>query len=142
MIRIATKEDISRIYELGDLVNKNFRKLFNMENILKEEYSRVFGYEENNRVIGFLHITILYEVVDIINIVVDENYRNQKIASNLLDHMMSDLTTDTKIITLEVNVTNEAAINLYKKFGFEIVNIRKNYYDNEDGYLMGRILKQ
>ncbi len=142
MIRIATKEDISRIYELGDLVNKNFRKLFNMENILKEEYSRVFVYEENNRVIGFLHITILYEVVDIINIVVDENYRNQKIASNLLDHMMSDLTTDTKIITLEVNVTNEAAINLYKKFGFEIVNIRKNYYDNEDGYLMGRILKQ
>ena len=141
MIREATKNDVLKICELGTLVNKNFQKLFDIESILKEEYSKIFVYEDNNKIIGFLHITILYETVDIINIVVDKDYRHQGIASNLLDHMMSFITTETKIITLEVNVNNIFAINLYKKFGFEIINQRKDYYDDGDAYLMGRILK-
>ena len=41
------------------------------------------------------------------------------------------------MITLEVAVNNEPAISLYKKFGFEIISTRKNYYDNVDAYLMG-----
>lgn len=39
-------------------------------------------------------------------------------------------------ITLEVAVNNKSALNLYKKLGFKIVTIRKNYYENSDGYLM------
>jgi ribosomal-protein-alanine N-acetyltransferase len=41
-------------------------------------------------------------------------------------------------LTLEVRVSNEAAQNLYRKFGFKIVGRRKQYYsDNrEDAYIM------
>jgi len=40
-------------------------------------------------------------------------------------------------ITLEVRVTNNKAINLYKKFGFEIASVRNNYYENgEAAYMM------
>ena len=41
-------------------------------------------------------------------------------------------------ITLEVRVSNVAAISLYKKYGFIIANIRKSYYsdNHEDAYLM------
>ena len=39
-------------------------------------------------------------------------------------------------ITLEVRVSNNIAINLYKKFGFREVALRKFYYGDEDGILM------
>ena len=39
-------------------------------------------------------------------------------------------------ITLEVRVSNEIARNLYKKFGFREVALRKYYYGDEDGILM------
>ena len=44
----------------------------------------------------------------------------------------------SKLITLEVRASNNPAINLYKKFGFEICGNRKNYYSNktEDAILM------
>jgi ribosomal-protein-alanine N-acetyltransferase len=40
--------------------------------------------------------------------------------------------------TLEVRVSNENAIKLYEKLGFEIAGLRKNFYDkpNEDAYIM------
>ena len=39
-------------------------------------------------------------------------------------------------ITLEVRISNEIARNLYKKFGFREVALRKFYYGDEDGILM------
>ena len=40
-------------------------------------------------------------------------------------------------ITLEVRVSNEPAINLYKKRGFSTVCVKKGYYkDGEDAYYM------
>ena len=42
---------------------------------------------------------------------------------------------------LEVNTENIAAINLYKKFNFEIINTRKKYYEGKDAYIMERRIK-
>ena len=40
--------------------------------------------------------------------------------------------------TLEVRVSNKSALRLYKKLGFEIAGIRKNFYalPTEDAYIM------
>ena len=45
---------------------------------------------------------------------------------------------DNKVvnITLEVRISNIIAINLYKKFGFKEVALRKYYYGDEDAILM------
>ena len=46
-----------------------------------------------------------------------------------------------KDITLEVNINNIPAINLYKKYNFEEVGIRKKYYNNvEDALIMTKKL--
>ena len=37
---------------------------------------------------------------------------------------------------LEVRCDNINAIKLYKKYNFKIINIRKNYYENNDAYVM------
>ena len=41
-----------------------------------------------------------------------------------------------KNITLEVRESNKEAIEFYKKNGYRIEAIRKNYYGSENGYLM------
>ena len=40
--------------------------------------------------------------------------------------------------TLEVKVTNDPALNLYEKFGFEVAGQRKNYYTQtgEDAFIL------
>lgn len=138
MIRPAEIGDIEEINNLGILVNSNFRKLFNIKDILNKKFSKIFVYIDNNQIVGFIHITELYEAADIINVVVKEEYRRNNIASNLIDYMLSDLSRGVKLLTLEVNVNNIAAIKLYKKFGFDIINTRKHYYNNDDAYLMGK----
>lgn len=141
MIRLAESHDIPAINKLGELLHHNFSKVFNVQNMLDDNISKVFVYEDNGCVVAFLLATCLYETVDILSIVVEPNYRRKKIASNLFDYLISGLSETVETITLEVAVNNEAAIELYKKFGFEIINIRKKYYNDVDAYLMGRRLK-
>ena len=100
-------------------------------------FAKRIGYYENNKVIAYLDFSIIYEKVEINDLFVEEKYRNKKIASCLLEHMIKEV-GNVENITLEVRVDNAIAINLYKKFGFEIVSIRKNYYKDIDGYLMER----
>jgi ribosomal-protein-alanine N-acetyltransferase len=138
MIRFFKKSDIDQIYELGEKLSPNFKKTNDLKEILKDKYTKILVDEEENKVVAFLMYTDLKETMDIIDIYVDENYRNQKIASCLIDYMISEADSSLKIITLEVRKNNKPAINLYEKFGFEIINTRKNYYENEDAYLMGR----
>ena len=43
---------------------------------------------------------------------------------------------NVKNITLEVRENNKIAIDFYIKNGYKIETIRKDYYGNENGYLM------
>lgn len=138
MIRKITIEDLDSFNYLGKQVNDNFEKLFNLNNILNEDYSLILVYEINNKVVAFIHVNILYENIDIINIVVDKDYRCQQVGSKLVDHLITNYLNENMNITLEVNANNKAAIKLYKKFNFEIINIRKKYYCNGNAYLMER----
>lgn len=141
MIREANFNDIDSIDNLGKLINDNFNNVFNVYDILENNISRIYVYEKNNKVIAFLHIEVLYENADIINIVVNPEYRNQYIASLLLSYMINNLNNNIETITLEVSADNTAALNLYKKFNFEIINERKNYYKNKSAYIMRKKMK-
>ncbi len=66
------------------------------------------------------------------------------IGSRLMEELLKFAkdTAGLEIIMLEVRSGNERAINLYKKFGFEVMGIRKNYYQKlgEDAYNMKKEL--
>ena len=137
MIRNFEKSDIDEIYKLGNLLNSSFSKTNNLLDIYEDKYTKILIYESENIIKGFLMYTELEAFADINDIIVREEYRNKRIASSLIDYMISNLQDSVKLITLEVRESNIKAINLYQKFGFNIVNIRKSYYnDNEDAYLM------
>ncbi len=139
MIRYADIYDIPRINELGSLLNENFSQVNSVNEMLNDGYSKVLVYIKDDQVVGFITATDLKETCDILHLVVAEEYRHHLIATNLINYLIGELDENCTLITLEVASKNIAAINLYEKFGFEIVNVRKNYYpDGDDAYLMAR----
>lgn len=105
------------------------------ESDLNNSHSYYFGYFYNNILIAFLNYSIYYERAEINYIYVDTEYRKKNIATRLLEYMFKN-NSNLENITLEVRKSNNAAINLYEKNGFEQCAIRKNYYANEDAILM------
>lgn len=100
-------------------------------------FTRKIEYIIDDKSIGYLEYSLIYDRMEIDNFVVSEEYRNQGIGTKLLAHLVS-LAINYRVvnITLEVRVSNNVAINLYKKFGFREVALRKYYYGDEDGILM------
>ena len=139
MINKVVLKDLERFNELGGLINSNFSKLFDLRALLASQYDAIYGYYENNNLIGFVHINKLYENMDIVNIVVDDNYRQKGIGTKLINYVLG-LYDDLENVLLEVNDKNKAAISLYKKSGFEVINVRKNYYGEDDALIMKRVI--
>ncbi len=97
------------------------------------------GDREKEYIIGFAGIWIIADEAHVTAIAVREKYRGQKIGA-LLMVAISDLAMQLKAhsLTLEVRLSNKVAQNLYTKFGFKEVGVRRGYYtDNrEDALLM------
>jgi [ribosomal protein S18]-alanine N-acetyltransferase len=90
------------------------------------------GYVINSRYVDAWHI---------MNVAVAPEQQRRGIATQLLERLF-ELTDDDERrgYTLEVRVSNEAAIKLYDRLGFEARGIRRGYYtDNrEDALIMWR----
>lgn len=129
IVKIDSQEDINKIPD-----DEEFIKKITIQDDLK---NNPFGHYlleiDNNKIIGYLYYSDIYERAEINQIEVDVSHRNCGKASNLLKNMID---TVEKSITLEVKIDNIPAINLYKKFGFEEKAIRKGYYQGIDGILM------
>lgn len=137
MIRKANIKDKEDIIRLGNLVNHNFSNVYDMDEYFLNDYNVIYLDIENGKIVGMIMAIILYESCEILNIVVEDNFRRKGIASNLMDTLISEFPENIEILTLEVDVNNKNAIKLYQKFGLEIINTRKDYYENSDAYLMG-----
>lgn len=104
-------------------------------------FSRVFVYEENNDIIGFISYNIAYDRAEINYIYVSDKHRKSGIASKLMEFCIDDVIKSGCInITLEVSSKNKAGISLYEKFGFSQAAVRPRYYHGVDGLLMIREL--
>ncbi len=90
-------------------------------------------------ILGFAGFWIMADEVHIISIAVREDYRRLGIGESLLISTIDQAAELTaRIITLEVRASNIDAQNLYRKYGFNTVGLRRGYYtDNkEDAVLM------
>ncbi len=94
---------------------------------------------DQHGVIGFVGLWIVSDEAHITSIAVRETYRRQGIGELLLITAIG-LAAELKarLVTLEVRASNTTAQNLYAKYGFNRVGLRRGYYiDNrEDAVLM------
>ena len=138
------KMDIQDLEEIKDVLLSDFDDFWSYE-VLREELlsdsSLYIVAKKQNEIIGFAGIKIIIDEADIMNIVVKKSYRNNGIGSLLLENLI--LISNKKnlnFINLEVDCKNTITINLYKKFGFEEISLRKNYYKNNDAMIMKKKL--
>ena len=100
-------------------------------------FARLIEYIEEEAVLGFLKYSLIYDRIEIDNIFVEEEHRNKKIGTKMMSYLISvAIEKNVENITLEVRVSNDIAIKLYKKMGFHEVVLRKFYYGDEDAILM------
>jgi ribosomal-protein-alanine N-acetyltransferase len=96
------------------------------------EGEQLAGYVINSRYVDAWHV---------MNVAVDPDRQKRGIATALFERLF-ELTRDDERrgYTLEVRVSNQDAIRLYEKLGFEPRGIRRGYYtDNrEDALIMWR----
>jgi ribosomal-protein-alanine N-acetyltransferase len=98
--------------------------------------------EFNHKIIGFLvGVKLNDEIAKILMISVSNLYQNRSIGGKLLTTFLSEIILhNIKKVELEVKKTNLKAINFYKRFGFEIVDILKEFYENKDDALIMRLV--
>ena len=104
---------------------------------LESKNSKYIIAKMGNEIVGFAGVKVVLEQADIMNIVTKKNCRNKGIGSWLLKSLI-DICKDFNVssIMLEVDENNLSAIHLYKNFGFEILNTRKNYYGINSALIM------
>lgn len=132
-IRNYNKEDILLIENLGEKLHNNYK-------VNLDIFSNIYVCTVDNNIIGFISYSIMYERAEILDLFIDIKYRNKGYASELIKKVLNQA-HECNNISLEVDVENKNAINLYKKFEFEIKTVRKNYYDLNDAYLMVKELR-
>ncbi len=104
---------------------------------LENERSKYVVAIENENIIGFAGIMILPDDIEITNIVTKKSDRKKGIGKLLLEKII-EMARETKreFISLEVNEKNIVAINLYEKFDFKKVGLRKKYYNGIDNAII------
>ena len=130
------------IQEIKD-INIINEKLSNFNTSVKEigVYTKYYGYVDNDSIVGFLSFDFIYDRAEINYIFVEKDYRQQGIATKLLNYMLDICDNECKNITLEVKESNKSAIKFYLKNGFIEVARREKYYQDEDGILMIKEMK-
>lgn len=109
------------------------------ENALAEELCNPdshFLVAECCEIAGYIGVQEICGEAYITNVAVFENFRKKGIGRMLLRAAAEGASSrNCEFITLEVRVSNAAAIALYESEGFEKVGIRKNFYASpvEDG---------
>ena len=96
---------------------------------------------ENGELCGYLIVSRYVDAWHVMNVAVDPDHRGRGIATMLIERLFEVTADDVRRgYTLEVRVSNAAAIRLYEQLRFRSRGIRRGYYtDNrEDALIMWR----
>lgn len=138
-IRTMEIADLDRIAQLEKELFSSFWSKEDFQYELEENpYAQYYVIEEKQTILGYVGLWMLGDQCQITTIGIDESYQGKGYASQLMEFVFKKCEElNYRNINLEVRVSNDKAIALYRKYGLKKVAVRKNYYaDHEDAYLM------
>lgn len=131
MIRLYKDSDYESVNRLLSSFDSNI-------DLNSNPFYKCLVYDEE-AILGVIVFEEIYGRIELDYIIVDDNYRRLGIASKLMEYLVNYAKNNSILnITLEVNENNISALNLYKKYKFEVVSRRENYYKDNDAILMIR----
>ena len=140
LIRRANKNDVRPIAELEKECFRfpwSERSFF--EEITQNKVARYAVAERADEIVGYAGIWIVSNEGHITNVAVNPDSRRKGIARGLFAFLFDISQREgVNMYTLEVRVSNEEAIALYKGLNFIECGIRREYYDDtgEDALIM------
>jgi ribosomal-protein-alanine N-acetyltransferase len=110
-----------------------------LDEIENTETRRYTVATEKKRILGYLGVMFVLDELHINTIGTVPQEEGRGIATSLLDDAWADAQErGITRATLEVAVSNRRAVDLYYRYGFRPVGVRKNYYEksNEDALIL------
>ncbi len=128
--RRMTPEDVPFISKLEE---ETFSMPWSAESFLEminKEDARYYVAERDGQLLGGCGVLLIAGEGNITNVVIAPEARNQGIGTGMLRHLMKEGEREgLKAYTLEVRVSNAAAIHVYEKLGFVSEGIRPGFYE-------------
>lgn len=145
IIRSMKIDDVDEVYKVEEDCFVDPWSKDSIRKELKNDLARYLVAEIDGKIVGYVGVWFVVDEGHITNVAVHSDYRGKKIGDRLVKEMV-ELCKENNLVamTLEVRTSNTIAQNLYRKYGFKMGGIRKEYYsDNkEDAIIMWNQLKE
>lgn len=135
-------EDVEEVVEIEKLsFSTPWSKFAFISEIYNQSISFPFIIEDskNNKIIGYVIYWVIGDEAHINNIALHPDYRGKGIGEFVLRKVLELIKrAGAKSVSLEVRPSNIPARKLYRKLGFQLRAIRKDYYINpkEDALIL------
>jgi len=139
LIRPMELKDLDEVLEVEKSCFKSPWTRHMFEDELFNSNAYYYVIEVDGEIAGYAGFWKIIDEAHITNIAIHSSYRRRgygrALVSALLDRAKE---LDIIAVTLEVRVSNSAAISLYESFGFVSSGVRRGYYsdNNEDALIM------
>ncbi|MGN1155236.1 MAG: ribosomal protein S18-alanine N-acetyltransferase [Agathobacter sp.] len=138
IIRRMTFEDVKSVAQIeAECFSMPWSETGFEDSLARED--TVFLVCVDEGVVGYIGMYLSFEEGEITNVAVTPSYRQRGCGNLLIEAVKKEAKArNAECVILEVRVSNEPAISLYKKNGFEEIGIRKNFYEHpkEDAIIM------
>lgn len=139
-IRLMVMEDLPQVINIE---KESYRSPWSLDDFVREltinTRAQYFVALEDDLIVGFIGTWLLADEGHITNVAITPEKRGKGYGKALILHAIKSLREKkASYIILEVRISNEKAVNLYKSLGFRVIQLRKGYYvdSNEDAYVM------
>ena len=129
-VRKMKKEDLDRVSQIEKECFSTPWSRDAFEDMIDNEAALYMVAEDNRYIVSNCGVIVAAGEGDICNVAVDPSYRKRGIAKLLLTRIMEEASKELSVyaFTLEVRISNKAAISLYEKLGFVNEGIRPGFY--------------
>ena len=135
----------SDVVAVSNLENQIFKDPWTFDQLLSEtDVKKIYKFpiilEVEQQIAGYACVWAFVDEVHINNFAIVPNFRQKGLGLKLIRFILESFNEYDQVF-LEVRKSNLAAINLYKKSGFDTYFTRKKYYsDGENALVMRKII--
>jgi len=134
MLRTLTKSDLNELLAIENAVHVAPWSADIFQICFEARYQG-WGIEFENKLLGFIILSLHIDECHILNLGVAREHQQQGYGQQLLEYALDYAKKNGKQIAyLEVRRSNTRAIKLYRKMHFYLVGERSNYYQTVVGY--------
>ena len=138
-IRLMNEADVPQVAQVEKLCFSDPWSEKSVASELQNQLALWLVAADGETVAGYVGSQTVIGETDMMNVAVHPDYRRQRIAEQLILHLIQQLRDQgSHSLTLEVRASNQPARSLYEKLGFAQVGRRPNYYRNprEDALIL------